>query len=431
MLIIFRGCIMMNRKGFISTAALYSFFLVFCMLLILIMTTYTNNRINYKGVKNDAKETAYKDFKAKNRYVDLPSSVINPEPVTPDPGSDPEPIPPETVYGWGQILLDNSNGKTTILDAQNYIKNKETPNFSVAATTNEGMFATEDDLGTSYYFRGAVDNNWVKFGKENGKDIYWRIIRINGDNSVRMIYSGTTPPISSTSIVMTGTGTQIGTGKFNDANTNPAYVGYMYTSNIQHGNSSSSLIKTTIDNWYKRTSLVNADASKISDQIFCTDRTASTSFLGTSEEISGNLNTSTSYYYGGWSNIAYNKNPKLVCASNNDKFTVSTTNGNGALIYPVGLITAEEIAMAGGAYNINNTNYYLYTNQIYFSGSPLSYSALNSAYLRAIMFRIDQNGALSWNCVDEAIGIRPVISLSSMIKLSGDGTYNNPYEVTE
>lgn len=431
MLIIFRGCIMMNRKGFISTAALYSFFLVFCMLLILIMTTYTNNRINYKGVKNDAKETAYKDFKAKNRYVDLPSSVINPEPVTPDPGSDPEPIPPETVYGWGQILLDNSNGKTTILDAQNYIKNKETPNFSVAATTNEGMFATEDDLGTSYYFRGAVDNNWVKFGKENGKNIYWRIIRINGDNSVRMIYSGTTPPISSTSIVMTGTGTQIGTGKFNNANTNPAYVGYMYMSNIQHGNSSSSLMKTTIDNWYKTTSLVNADASKISDQIFCTDRTASTSFLGTSEEISGNLNTSTSYYYGGWSNIAYNKNPKLVCASNNDKFTVSTTNGNGALIYPVGLITAEEIAMAGGAYNINNTNYYLYTNQIYFSGSPLSYSALNSAYLRAIMFRIDQNGALSWNCVDEAIGIRPVISLSSMIKLSGDGTYNNPYEVTE
>ena len=63
MLIIFRGCIM-NRKGFISTAALYSFFLVFCMLLILIMTTYTNNRVNYKSVKNDAKETAYKDFKA-------------------------------------------------------------------------------------------------------------------------------------------------------------------------------------------------------------------------------------------------------------------------------------------------------------------------------------------------------------------------------
>ena len=430
MLIIFRGCIM-NRKGFISTAALYSFFLVFCLLLILIMTTYTNNRINYKGVKNDAKETAYKDFKAKNRYVDLPSSVINPEPVTPDPGPDPEPIPPETVYGWGQILLDNSNGKTTILDAQNYIKNKETPNFSVDATTNEGMFATEDDLGTSYYFRGAVDNNWVKFGKENGKDIYWRIIRINGDNSVRMIYSGTTPPISSTSIVMTGTGTQIGTGKFNNANTNPAYVGYMYTSNIQHGNSSSSLMKTTIDNWYKTTSLVNADASKISDQIFCTDRTASTSFSGTPEEISGNLNTSTSYYYGGWSNITYNKNPKLVCASNSDKFTVSTTNGNGLLSYPVGLITAEEIAMGGGAFNINNTNYYLYTNQIYFSGSPLSYSALNSTYLRAIMFRINQNGALSWNCVDEAIGIRPVISLSSMIKLSGSGTYNNPYEVRE
>ena len=39
--------------------------------------------------------------------------------------------------------------------------------FSKIADTNEGMYAAEDDLGTSYYFRGAVDNNWVKIGKDS------------------------------------------------------------------------------------------------------------------------------------------------------------------------------------------------------------------------------------------------------------------------
>lgn len=75
--IIFRGCIM-NKKGFISTAALYSFFLVFCLLLILIMTTYTNNRVNYKMVKNDAKNWAYENSFLKNRYTSpLENPVIN------------------------------------------------------------------------------------------------------------------------------------------------------------------------------------------------------------------------------------------------------------------------------------------------------------------------------------------------------------------
>ena len=62
------------------------------------------------------------------------------------------------------------------------------------------MYAKADDYTAttgmkSYYYRGAVDNNWVKFGKDStGKDIYWRIIRINGDGSIRMIYTLTTSP---------------------------------------------------------------------------------------------------------------------------------------------------------------------------------------------------------------------------------------------
>ena len=59
MLIIYRGCIMINRlnkKGVISISVIYSFFLIFCLLLVLILTTYTNNRINFKMLKNDIKK---------------------------------------------------------------------------------------------------------------------------------------------------------------------------------------------------------------------------------------------------------------------------------------------------------------------------------------------------------------------------------------
>ena len=61
-----------------------------------------------------------------------------------------------------------------------------TPDFSQVATADEGMYKVEDDLGMSYYFRGAVENNYVKFA-----GYWWRIVRINGNGSIRLIYDGT------------------------------------------------------------------------------------------------------------------------------------------------------------------------------------------------------------------------------------------------
>lgn len=142
--------------------------------------------------------------------------------------------------GWQTILANSTVNSTT-------------PDFSTVATTNEGVYAAEDDLGTSYYFRGAVDNNWVQFGKDStGNDMYWRIIRINGDGSIRMIYTGTTSPTESTKVVMTGKGTYISIGEFNDniSDSGSIYVGYMYTDGEYF---KSSKIKTKIDNWYKTT----------------------------------------------------------------------------------------------------------------------------------------------------------------------------------
>ena len=337
--------------------------------------------------------------------------------------------------GYQTILINNGGGATTVDAAIGYIKGKGTPNFANTATTNEGMYAAQDDLGTSYYFRGAVNNNWVKFGKDSSnKDIYWRIIRINGDGSIRMIYSGTTAPTSSTAIVMTGTETQInGTTykNFNSSYNNSAYVGYMYTVGEQHGNSTSSGIKITIDNWYKTTTL-ETDAtikSLVADQIFCNDRSASTSSTGTSGEISGGMNSITKCYYGAYVRLRTNKNPKLNCTTESDKFTSKHSSiGNKVLDYPVGLITADEVAMAGGVYGTNNTSYYLNTNQPYWLGSP-DYYGYDDDYPYVLVYSVF-SGSLSSIYPNRVIGVRPVISLSSKVKLYGDGTYNNIYTVS-
>ena len=332
-------------------------------------------------------------------------------------------------------LLKDYGGKDNITELPD-------STFANASTTSDkGMYAKEDDYTAttgmkSYYYRGAVDNNWVKFGKEGDKDIYWRIIRINGDGSIRMIYSGTTAPTESTKVVMTGTGTRItvdntNTFKFNSSYKNPSYVGYMFTEGQQHGNSTSSTIKTAIDNWYKTTTLETDATTKelvSQDQIFCNDRSATTSSSGTPGEISGSMSASTKYYYGAYVRLITNKSPQLKCPTASDKFTVNTSNGNGALTYPVGLITADEVAMAGGKFGTGNSTYYLYTNQHYWSGSP---SIFDSAYSSASEFIVYSSGSIGINyVVDHGIGARPVVSLSSKVKLSGNGTYSNPYTVS-
>ena len=330
--------------------------------------------------------------------------------------------------GYQTIIINNGGGATTVDAAKSYISSKGIPTFSNVSTTNEGMYAAEDDLGTSYYFRGAVNNNWVKFGKDSsGNYMYWRIIRINGDGSIRMIYSGTTTPTSSTATVMSGTGTQIGTSAFNSSYNNPAYVGYMYTASMQHGNSTASTIKTYLDNWYKKTTLETDTSTKklVADEIFCNDRSASTSSSGNYGEISGNLNSSSRYYYGSYGRIYGNKeNPTLICPTESDIFSVKTsTTGNKKLDYPVGLITTDELIFAGGIYGKQIKTYYLYVGLSYWTVSPAYFASGSSMHIAYY------DGDIDTNTLQNAQSVRPVISLSSKAKLTGNGTYNNVYEV--
>ena len=354
-------------------------------------------------------------------------------------------------------ILKNNGGKEAI-------ESKETPDFSVVATTNEGMYASEDDLGTSYYFRGAVDNNWLKYGKytkdlyncndgtlsetdtgnsctkiaSTGDDMYWRIIRINGDNSIRMIYWGIAAPLEDTKVVMSSS-LSLGKSTFNKNYKGSESVGYKYTIGKQHGLETNSTIKLFLDDWYANYTNLNSSGTKITEQIFCNDRSASTSNLVYSETNYTTLtswnSTGTTYYYGIYGRIAYNDKPMLRCPIDNDRFTVNKINsvGNSVLTYSVGLIIADEVEMAGDRYNLDystlNKNYYLYADNGYWTGSPAAYSASNSGNSEQAMFFT--TSYLRFAASYGIPSVRPVVSLSSNVKLSGDGTWNNIYKVEE
>ena len=356
----------------------------------------------------------------------------------------------------GDYVLLKSTGASSVAEAKSQIESKTKPDFSTVTTANDkDIFSAPDDLGTSYYFRGAVDNNWVKYGKytkdmyncnngtisvtdtgnsctkiaSSGDDIYWRIIRINGDGSIRMIYSGVTPPTESTKVIKT-TDTSLGVTVFNANTDSSEYVGYMYTLGQQHGTSKSSDIKTYLDNWYANYTDLNKTGTKITDQIYCNDRTASTSNVAYSTTNYTTLTSwnskGTTYYYGAngrvWNNPV---SPDYKCPVASDKFTTTTVKGNGKLSYPVGLISADEITFAGLPVGKINNSFYLYTGADYWAGSPIAFFDGDIAY----GFFVGGDGALNIDYVNYTYGVRGVVSLSSEANLIGDGTWNNVYEV--
>ena len=291
-----------------------------------------------------------------------------------------------------------------------------------------------DDYSTSYYYRGNVDNNYVKFA-----GYYWRIVRVNGDGSIRVVYAGDADVIDAlpnkTEVLANGYNdantdyTQIGTSAYNSSYNDNAYVGYMYgttgSSSYEetHANTNDSTIKTVVDNWYKTNIEEAGYASYISDTLFCNDRSFASNNTGTG---AGTSTTYYRWYNGPWTSGTNKTNPRLMCKEQNDRFTVEDAQmGNGDLTYPVGLLTTDEAALAGG-YNSSNSGYYLYTGNSYWTMSPSDASGVASARY------VDSVGAVSdFDSVLTMRGIRPTINLKPNSLKSGDGTALNPYTVEE
>ncbi len=179
-----------------------------------------------------------------------------------------------------------------------------------------------------------------------------------------------------------------------------------------------SVIKSVLDNWYKN----NLDnyTNLLEDAIWCNDKTISDGGLK-SKDSSG---LDHGYTISG-NRTATGTNPSLECVNQNDAYTVSNPEGNSALTYPVGLLTADELTLAGSGRKGHSTSSYLHTGQYWRTMTPYFYNNTNPS-----MFSKHEESRLTYQPSSYIYGVRPAISLmSNMLIASGDGTVNSPYHI--
>mgnify|MGYP004688507991 CR=1 FL=1 len=286
-----------------------------------------------------------------------------------------------------------------------YIKNNAdtttTIDFSKTSaqdSTNGIYTTTNTDSGKPvYYYRGNVDNRLIF------ANFCWRIVRTTETGGVKLIYDGVP---SNGQCSNTGDNSTIGSSKFNEKYNNAKYVGYMYGSSIDDtANTDDSTIKAKIDEWYKNN--MTSYTSQLEDTVFCNDR----SYTKDGSDL----------YFGAFTRLYTNKTPTLKCQNARDKFTTKAINGNGALTYPVGLITADEMAYAGGRYYSSssdaNRSFYLYTGSYFWALSPSDFVGSGAGE-----FTLGSDGILYYYNVITSNGVRPSVSLQPGIAMTGGGS---------
>ena len=289
-----------------------------------------------------------------------------------------------------------------------------------ADKSDKGLYQGVDDFGTTYYYRGNVKNNNVYFG-----GFYWQIIRINGDDSIRLIYNGQTKNANGMEQSINNKAY-----RFNDKYNNPAYVGYMYgnpdatTFDEVHNNINNSTIKTAVDNWYKTNIEDNGYSKYLSTAVgFCGDRSIYSGGDG--------IQTDKDTYFGAYGRYAANTAQFTCPEPSRDLYTTSDAFiGNKALTYPIGLITYDELVYTGMDNKHINKLSWAYSTQRYWTMSPSHFHAA-SGYARE--WGIASVGYLYpwWGVADSHI-TRPVINLKPDVKISsGVGTSSDPFIIEE
>ena len=329
----------------------------------------------------------------------------------------------------------------TIL-ANNEVKTPITTPGATVSTASEALLASvEDDYGTSYYFRGAVKNNYVQFANK-----CWRIVRVGGDGSVKLILhndntTGSANPCdaanNSTSAAFARYNTQYTdyhsyTSAFNKKYDDNAYVGFMYgtaganTYEATHANTNKSTILTNLETWYNNN--LKTHEKVIADTTWCNDKTNVTDTTYNPWSYGGNA-TGLGY---GTNKTYYGAMQRLVSKNNSDGGTGPSLICNGELSKinsKVGLITVDELAFAGYAHGQNNTTTYLQENATYTYWWSLSPSAFDGSEAFVWYVRSD-HGDFSGIDVRNGFGVRPSISFVSSTTISGEsGTSEDPYVV--
>ena len=336
-----------------------------------------------------------------------------------------------------------------------------------ASASNEAVMSlTPDDYGISYYFRGNVQNNFVSFA-----GMCWRIVRITGDGSIKLAlydYSSANCTNTGDDLAFARYNGDTYETKFNESVFDNAYMGFMYgtpnssTYAATHANINKSTILQNLETWYK--AKLTAYTDKLADTIWCNDKsTVKDVTINMFQSEHGVLNKESmpypglgykldmTFYGSGIKNyplessdnrfFTYGTGPSLICPKDNDggklsKFTVDdTVNGNGNLDYKIGLLTVDEIVLAGmatGPVFVNN-NYdetsvtsYLRSNANYYYWT-LSPLAFDDGFAN---FWYSVDGLLVRDFVNASRALRPVVSLKSATTISGgNGTASSPFVI--
>ena len=318
-----------------------------------------------------------------------------------------------------QILADNPTRSTRSNDnngTNDFATPLTTTTTGTLFTSTESIAGITDTPQEVYYYAGNTTNNWVKFA-----NLYWRIIRTNHDGSIRLLYVGTSHNTTSGNI---------GTSAFNTSYNSPKYVGYKYGEDTSldtiRENTTDSTIKTFIDSWYK-TNLANYTKYLSTSAVYCNDRSLASGAA---------YSTSSDFNYSSYERLYTNKTPTYNCTDIRDAFSVDNTSAK--LDYPISLMTADEITLAGGTpwYASMSTPYAWFISNsagsqvstLWWSLSPITWDG----FCARVWYWRPGYAYLSGNIVDYTYAVRPAISLKSCIKYStGNGTYETPYEIVE
>ena len=321
------------------------------------------------------------------------------------------------------LILTNNKVQTPIT----------TPGAAVSTADEALLASAEDDYGTSYYFRGAVTNNYVEFANK-----CWRIVRIVGDGSVKLVLhndntAGAANPCSSannsTNAAFARYSGETYTSTFNDNFEDNAYVGFKYgtpgssTHAATHANTNKSTILNNLETWYN-TNLKTYE-SVIANTVWCNDKTNVTDTTYNPEF--GDTPTGLGY---GSNATYYNSFQRLVSTSGSAGGTGPSLKCNGELSKinsKVGLITADELALAGCTYAKKNTTTYLQENATdtpWWSLSP-DYFTGSDAYVWNVI-----DGSLIGFNVGNTYGVRPSISLKPTTNVTGEGTSSSPFIIS-
>ena len=294
----------------------------------------------------------------------------------------------------GTLGIDTLQVPTAVavLKASNEAMPSTTLNFSQSSIDSNGnglyiLTSTKNDAYPIYFYRGNISNNNLKFA-----GFCWKIVRTTSTGGIKIVYNGN-PDENGYCSNTTGENTVLSYGIYGQSTSYKSSTGV------------NSNVKGTIDTWYY--SNIIKYQSFLEDTIYCNDRTSTFE-----------------------SRLSSNDEPLLTC-SNDDSFTVSDENGNGLLDYPIALLSADEMKLAGFSSN-NSTHSYLYNalnNWTMTQAKSSSYVIYtNNQYLYV---NGNTTGGYAGGVENTSYAIRPVVSLNRNVELGGTGTSDDPYVIIE